>query len=135
MECNRSSARCLEENTRTCRPWLTLILVTFSYPWIEQHRRSDLTRAREWGPELRAREGGGAESVPPANSAPMKAEITKFLWEVGWLKISIMRNFGDPRSISSEKKIKFQKIPKFCKNADLRVFSSGRKTIIARNDS
>ena len=58
----------------------------------------DITRAREWGPELRALEGGGAES---ANSAPMKAKITKFLWEVGWLKISIMCNFGDPRSISS----------------------------------
>ena len=37
-----------------------------------------LTRAREWGPELRAREGGGAESDPPANSAPMTARITNF---------------------------------------------------------
>ena len=44
----------------------------------------DLTRAREWGPELRAREGG-TESVPPANTAPVKARITKFLWKVGWL--------------------------------------------------
>ena len=60
-----------------------------------------LTRAREWGAELRALEGGGAESAPPANSAPMKARITKCLWEVDWLKISIMCNFGDPRSISS----------------------------------
>ena len=61
-----------------------------------------LTRAREWGSELRAREvGGGAESAPPANSASMKARITKFLWEVFRLKISIVCDFGDPRSISS----------------------------------
>ena len=61
-----------------------------------------LTRAREWGSELRAREGGGGQNLPtPANSAPMKARITKFLWEVSWLKISIACKFGDPRSISS----------------------------------
>ena len=36
-----------------------------------------LTRAREWGPELHAREGGG-QNLPPANSAPMKARITKW---------------------------------------------------------
>ena len=59
-----------------------------------------LTRAREWGPELRARERGQNQPTP-AISAPMKARITKFLWKVGWLKISIMCNFGDPRSISS----------------------------------
>ena len=28
---------------------------------------------------------GGGRICPPANSAPMKARITKFLWEVGWL--------------------------------------------------
>ena len=45
-----------------------------------------LTRALEWGPELRAMEGGGGQNLPPpANSAPMKARITKFLWEVVWL--------------------------------------------------
>ena len=66
-----------------------------------------LTRAREWGPELRALEGGGQNLPPPANSAPMKARITKFLWEVGWLNISIMCNFGDPRTISWGKRIVF----------------------------
>ena len=44
---------------------------------------------------------GGGQNLPPANSAPMKARITKFLWMIGWLKISIMCNFYDPRSISS----------------------------------
>ena len=38
-----------------------------------------LTRARECGPELRAREGGGQNlPPPPANSTPMKARITDF---------------------------------------------------------
>ena len=37
-----------------------------------------LTRALEWGPELGAMEGGEAESAPLANSAPMRAKITKF---------------------------------------------------------
>ena len=37
-----------------------------------------LTRAREWGSELRVREGGEMQNLPPANSAPMKARITKF---------------------------------------------------------
>ena len=57
-----------------------------------------LTRAREWGLELRAW-GGGLKYPPPANSAPMQARITKFLWEVVRLKISIVFNFGDPRSV------------------------------------
>ena len=35
------------------------------------------------------------------NSAPMKAKITKFLCELVWLNISIVCNFGDPRSVSS----------------------------------
>ena len=42
-----------------------------------------LTRALEWGSELRAMEGRGL-NLPPANSAPMKARISKFLWKVVW---------------------------------------------------
>ena len=81
------------------------------------------------------RTGEGAEYVPPANSAPMKTRDSIFLWEVGWLKISIVGSFGDPRLISSRPKNSKLKIyPKFCKNADLRVFRTGRKTIIARSD-
>ena len=80
--------------------------------------------------------GGEGKICPPANSAPMNARITNFLWEVGWLKISVMCDFGDPRSISwGNKKSNLKKKPKFCEKADLRAFSSGRKTIIGRNDS
>ena len=44
-----------------------------------------LTRALEWGPELRAMEGMAESApLPPAYSAPMKARITKFLWKVVW---------------------------------------------------
>ena len=68
-----------------------------------------LTRAREWGPELRALERGGGRICPPANSAPMNVRITKCLWEVGWLMISIMCNFGDPRLITWGIKNRFQK--------------------------
>ena len=40
-----------------------------------------LTRARECASELRAREeGGGSESPPPANSAPMKAIYNRQLF-------------------------------------------------------
>ena len=75
--------------------------------------RWSLTRAREWGPELRALEGG--HNLPTANSAPMKARITKFLRQIGWLKIYIMCNFGDPRSISSGSKNQIlKKNPNFC---------------------
>ena len=35
-----------------------------------------LNRAREWGSELRAREGG--QNLTHANSAPMKARISNF---------------------------------------------------------
>ena len=63
-----------------------------------------LTRALEWGPELRAMEGGGQNLPPPANSAPMKARIIKFLLKVVWSKVSKTCHFGDPRSISSTSK-------------------------------
>ena len=81
-----------------------------------------LTRAREWGSELCAREGG--KICPPANSAPMKARITKLLWKVVWLKISMACNFGDPRSISSmSNKVKFQKFRIFCRKFRPSVFN------------
>ena len=35
-----------------------------SYVFGLRFSRNPLTRAREWGPELRALEGGGAESAP-----------------------------------------------------------------------
>ena len=60
-----------------------------------------LIRVREWVSELRAREGGGRNLPFPANSAPMKAGISNFLWEVVWLKISIVCNVDNPRLISS----------------------------------
>ena len=45
---------------------------------------------------------GGRQNLPfSANSAPMKARITKLLWEVVWLKILIVCNVGNPKSISS----------------------------------
>ena len=69
---------------------------------------------------------------PPANSAPMKARITKFLWAVVWLKISISCNFGDPRSISSRSNtFQFSSFI-LCKSAYFRFFMSRRKTFIER---
>ena len=72
----------------------------FNVASMRPHAVICLTRAREWGPELRALEGGG-QNLPPANSAPMKPRITKFLWKVVWQKISIMSNFVDNRPVSS----------------------------------
>ena len=70
----------------------------------EKRTFSLLTRALEWGPELRAMEGGQSLPPPPVNSAPMKARITKFLWKMVWSKFSKTCTFGDPRSISSRSK-------------------------------
>ena len=44
-------------------------------------QKTPLTRTREWGPELRAREGGAESTLPPANPAPMKVRITNFFME------------------------------------------------------
>ena len=79
------------------------------------------------------KQGGraGAGSALPANSALMKARITKFLWKVVWLKISIACNFGDSRSMSSREKINLSIL--FVKNACLRLFTCRRQTIIHRN--
>ena len=72
-----------------------------------------LTRARDWGSELCA--GAGGQNLPPSNAAPIKVRITKFLWEVFWLQISIVCNFGDVRQISSRSnKFEFRNFPKFC---------------------
>ena len=48
-------------------------------PYAANRGEAKLTRAREWSSELRAREGVGQNLPFPANSAPMKAKITKFL--------------------------------------------------------
>ena len=62
----------------------------------------NLTRAREWGPELRALR---AEYVPPpCQLSSYKSWNHQILWEVGWLMISIMCNFRDSRSIYSRSK-------------------------------
>ena len=70
-------------------------------PYASNRGGAKLTRAREWGSELRAREVVGHNLPFPANSAPMKARITNFLREVIWLKISIVCNVGNPKSVSS----------------------------------
>ena len=94
-----------------------------------------LTCARQWVQNYAPEKGGGQDLPPPTNSAPMKARITKFLWELVWLKIYIVCNFGNPRSISSMlNKFEVKKILKLVENADIRVFRSRIKTIKARNE-
>ena len=55
-------------------------MYVYMFVWFSQIS-GDLTRAREWGPELRAREGGSQNLPPPTNSAPMKARIINFFME------------------------------------------------------
>ena len=79
--------------------------------------------------------GDGAESVPLANAAPMKAKKNKFVCKVVWLKSSIMCKFDDPRLTSSRlNKFELKKL-KFVENTVVRVLKSSRKFVIARNDS
>ena len=85
-----------------------------------------LTRAWELGSELRAREGeggGGQNLTFSANPAPMKARISKFLWEVVWLKISIVCHVVSPKLISLRpNKFESKKILNFVENAYLHFF-------------
>ena len=59
-----------------------------------------LTRAREGVQNYVHGKGGGQNLLPHAKSVLMKTRITKFLWKVVWLMISIVYKFGEPRSIS-----------------------------------
>ena len=85
---------------------------------------------RVW--ELRALEGGGAESAPsPAISAPVRARNTKFEGKIGPYKKSSRCKFGDPRSIFpwlNEVIIaKFSHFP--VKSAGLQLSRSGAQTM------
>ena len=73
-----------------------------------------IIRALEWGPKLLNGRGGAESAPPPVNSATKKAKIITVLWKLVWLKISIVRNFGDPRLISSRSnKFEMKKILNF----------------------
>ena len=77
---------------------------------------------------------GRGQNLPPTNSAPMIGRITDFLWEVVCLKISLVCNFGDPRSISSRSnKFEFPKISHILWKSAYFGFSSSirKKTITA----
>ena len=86
--------------------------------------------AREWGSDYAT--GKGAEyTPPPANSAPMKSRITKFLLEVVWQNICIVSNCSDPRALSSmSNKFQLKKIINFVENAYLRFLGLKEKTIM-----
>ena len=96
--------------------------------------RHGLTRARQWGSELRAREGGGTESAPLPTQFQGELE-SHFLWKVIFLKISIVYNFGDPKLISSRSKHSHLKNPEFVGKCISSFFRPERQTIIDRNDS
>ena len=93
-----------------------------------------ITRAREWGLELRAPEEG--QNLPSCQLSSyeslnhqivMWGRLAKDLYHVQfwWPQVNIFK----------VKKNRISKIfVKFVKNADFRVFRSGRKTIIARNN-
>ena len=49
-----------------------------------------LTRALEGVQNYAYWKRGGGRIFPPANSSTMKARITKFLWKLVWLRISIV---------------------------------------------
>ena len=79
-----------------------------------------LTRALEWGPELRVMEGGGGRNCPTGNSAPMKARITKFLGRFSGqrsLRRAILVNLGQ---YLQSQRIQISKIVNFVENTCLR---------------